>query len=124
MVIYFVQNVASVFDNKLERIKDFTYSTNSTEPISVFGYRNKTNGLQMVNFWLSGGTSNNHFDTKTIEITIENGNFKKPVWIDLYSGRIYEIPKSNWSKSGTSYKFTVPVKDSPVLIADWSLIMK
>lgn len=124
VAFYAVQNVASVFDHQLERIKDFRYSTNSTEPLSVFGYRNKASQLQMVNFWLNGGTPNNHFDTKTIEITVENGNFKKPVWVDLYSGRIYEIPKSNWSKSGSTYKFNVSVYDSPALIADFELVGK
>ena len=124
VAFYSIQNVASVFDHQLERIKDFRYSTNSTELLSVFGYRNKASQLQMVNFWLNSGTPNNHFDTKTIEITVENGNFKKPVWVDLYSGRIYEIPKSNWNKNGSTYKFNVPVYDSPVLIADLELIEK
>lgn len=121
---YAVQNIASVFDHQLERIKNFRYSTDLAETLSVFGYQNITNKLQVVSFWLNGKVPNNHFDTQQVEIIIEKGNFKKPVWVDLYSGGIYEIPKTNWSKSGTTYKFNVPIYDSPVLIADWSLLKK
>lgn len=122
ITFYTVQNVASIFDNKLERIKDYKYEAEATESISVFGYRNKMSGKQLLTLWLDGNIPNNTFETQMVELTIENGNFKHPVWVDLFSGRVYEIPKSNWSKNGTSYKFKIPVYDSPVLIADKSLI--
>ncbi|HCR89862.1 MAG TPA: hypothetical protein DIW50_05250, partial [Prolixibacteraceae bacterium] len=91
--------------------------------ISVFGYCNKTSGKQLVTLWLDGNIPNNTFETQMVELTIENGNFKKPVWVDLFSGRIYEIPKANWVRNGTNYEFKIPVYDSPVLIADQSLMV-
>jgi hypothetical protein len=122
IAFYTVQNIVSVFDNKLKRIPDFDYTTNSKESISVFGYQGKTSGKQLVTLWLDGAIPNNTFETQTIELKIPKGNFEKPVWIDLFSGRMYEIPKSHWSQSGDAYRFTIPVYDSPVLIADLSLI--
>ncbi|HAZ02123.1 MAG TPA: hypothetical protein DCY97_08100, partial [Marinilabiliales bacterium] len=90
--------------------------------ISVFGYCNKTSGKQLVTLWLDENIPNNTFETQMVELIIENGNFKKPVWVDLFSGRIYEIPKANWGKTGANFTFRIPVYDSPVLIADQSLI--
>jgi hypothetical protein len=55
-------------------------------------------------------------------VTIENGKFEKPAWVDLFSGRIYKIPKTNWNKKEKSCQFNIPVYDSPVLIADLPLI--
>jgi hypothetical protein len=124
VAFYSVQNIVSVFDNKLERIKNFNYSINTHESLTVFGYQSKSNNLQVVSLWFNGGVPTNHFDNKNVEITIQNGCFKKPVWVDLFSGRIYKIPKSNWSKNKTTFKFNIPVYDSPVLIAEWSLLNK
>lgn len=120
---YSVQNVASVFDDRIERIKDFNFTVNTQESISVFGYRNINTGMQLVAIWLDGAIPNNNFDTQNINITVENGNFKKPVWVDIFSGRIYKIPKENWTRSGNTFTFTnIPVYDSPVLISDKSNI--
>jgi hypothetical protein len=122
MAFYSVQHVASVFDSKLNRMKDMKYRTSSGEPLSVFGYQHKSSKMQVITIWQNGGIPGNHFDTKNIEIVIENGNFSKPVWVDIYSGRVYEIPKDSWSQSGQKFTFNVPVYDSPVLIADLSLL--
>lgn len=123
MAFYSVQNVTSVFDDQLERITDFKYTVNTKESLSVFGYANINSKQQLVTIWLDGAIPGNYFDTQNINITIENANFKKPVWVDLFSGRIYEIPKANWSKSGNTYTFkNIPVYDSPVLISDRSNI--
>ena len=120
---YSVQNVASVFDDRLKRITDFKNTVTSPESISVFGYENVKTKMQVITLWFDGNNPDNHFDTKEIDITVENGNFKKPVWVDIFSGRVYVIPKSNWSRSGNTYKFTkIPVYDSPVLISDKSNI--
>jgi hypothetical protein len=122
IAFYTVQNIASVFDNKLERIADFRFNADTEKSISVFGYRNKTSGMQLVTLWFDGSIPDNTFGTQMTELTIENGNFTMPVWVDMFSGRIYEIPDSNWEKTGTRYTFRIPVYDSPVLIADQTLL--
>ncbi len=120
---YAVQNVTSVFDNRLELTPNFKATTTATESISVFGYQQKAGKKQLVSVWLDSKTPNNLFQTTPIEITIENGNFDNPVWVDLLTGHVYEIPKGSWKKTGTTYTFSnVPVYDSPVLIADKSLL--
>ncbi len=124
IAFYSVQNVASVFDNQLERITDFKYDVKTKKSISIFGYKNVKSGMNLVTMWFNEEIPDNHFDTENVDITIENGNFENPVWVDIFSGRIYEIPGSNWSKSGDTYTFTViPVYDSPVLISDKSNII-
>ena len=123
MAFYSVQNVASIFDNQLQRIPEYNYSINTTESISVFGYANIDSEKQLITLWIDSEIPNNHFDTQDIDITIENGNFDKPVWVDIFSGRIYEIPDANWNKTENTYTFTdIPVYDSPILISDKSNI--
>jgi len=79
--------------------------------------------MQLITLWFEGEVPNNHFDTRNIDVTVENANFNNPVWVDIFSGRIYEIPKSNWSKTGNRFTFSkIPVYDSPILISDRSNI--
>lgn len=121
---YAVQNVTSVFDNTLELVPNARPTTTTTESISIFQYRQKAGKKQLVSVWLDSKTPNNLFQTTPIDITIPNGNFDNPVWVDLLTGHMYEIPKGSWKKSGTTYTFSnVPVYDSPVLIADKNLII-
>lgn len=128
MAYYAVQNLTSVFDNRLELTPNFKATTTATESISLFGYQQKEGKKQVVTVWLDSKTPTNLFKTTPIDITIENGNFDTPVWVDLLTGQVYEIPKKQWSKKGNrnagpTYTFKgVPVYDSPVLIADKSSI--
>lgn len=122
---YAVQNLATIFDNNLGLVPNFTYKTNSNESIAVFGYQYKSSKRQVVTLWLDSKMPINSFQTIPIDITIENGKFEKPVWIDLLTGKIYEIPASQWSKDGNKYTFkAIPVYDAPILIADREIVVR
>jgi polysaccharide biosynthesis protein PslG len=52
------------------------------------------------------------------------GSFKNPVYVDLITGKAYNIPKKQWKKSGKQFTFTdIPVPDYPVLIAEKSSLL-
>ena len=41
----------------------------------------------------------------------------------MRAGEVFEIPKKQWSKSGSVYEFkNIPVYDSPILIAEKSML--
>lgn len=122
---YAVQNLASVFDNSLALHPGFSYATTSPESVSVFGYEQKGTQNHVVALWLDGGVPSNSFQTKPLTLTLTNVNFQSPVWVDVLTGRMYEIPQNQWRKTGPSYTFTdVPLYDSPVLIAEKSVVLK
>jgi hypothetical protein len=53
----------------------------------------------------------------------DTGNFEIPVLVDLRTGTVFEIPPSNWIRTGSNFLFKdIPVYDSPILIVDKSLI--
>lgn len=120
---YAVQNLAAVFDDQLERVADVKITTSTAESISVFGYQQKAGKKQIVTVWLDSQVPTNEFQPKPVDITIENGHFTRPVWVDVLTGHVYELPKNGWHKSGTTYTFKqVPVYDSPVLLADFATL--
>jgi len=121
---YAVQNLATIFDNNMVLNPDFNFTTTTNESMSVYGYQDKTSNTLLVALWLDGNNVTNSFETTQIEITIRNSNFIEPVWIDMMTGGIYEIPKSQWSKIGNICTFNIPLYDSPVLLTEKSLLIK
>ncbi len=121
---YAIQNIAAVFDNNMVLNPEFKYSSTNIESMSVYGYQHQPTQTPLVALWLDGQNATNSFRTTPVSITVENMNFKKPVWVDLMTGSIYEIPKSQWSKSGNSCIFNIPLYDSPVLITEKAFLTK
>jgi len=67
----------------------------------------------------------NQNDTVPATFTIAKGTFTEPVWVDLITGGIHEIPAEQIARDGDKLTFKdIPVYDAPTLIADKSLVMK
>jgi hypothetical protein len=134
MAYYAVQNVASIFDNTLERIEisqktsneksdAIIYSSDIPTSLSVYAYKNKSNQRHIYTIWANGDIPNNSTDKENVNFTFTNANFKKPVYVDIITGKVYKIPRSSWSKKGSTFNLqNIPVYDAPILIADESLI--
>ncbi len=138
MAYYAMQNVASVFDHSLVRIKRLepTYNINSKNhanknlynkstdrSISVYGYQHATTKKQLYAIWNDEFIPTDSNTTRKISFTFLNGSFDQPVYVDMITGNIYDIPAEKWSKNGNKYIFKdIPVYDAPILIADKSLI--
>lgn len=139
LTYYAVQNVASVFDNSLERIKnirdtyngefipenteDVAMTKNTDRSLAVYGYRNKTSKLNIFTIWQDEAIPTNSQEKKNHHFTFTNANFEHPVYVDIITGNVYDIPVSQWSKIGPKYAFrNIPVYDGPILIADKKLL--
>lgn len=119
------QNITSIFDHSLTRIPNYAYRTNSNQSLSVYGYQVKNFDYQVVTIWEDADTPNNSTAKTSINFEFANGNFTDPVYVDMRTGKIYEIPESNWKKTGTNYSFKgIPIYDSPVLIAEKDLVFQ
>lgn len=137
MAYYAIQNVTSVFDNLLERMRDLMHSYNlesagpdehrfsnqTDRSLSVYGFQNKSTKKQVYTIWMDEGIPFNTNNIKMETFSFTNANFENPVFVDMLTGGVYEIPVSQWSKKGNTFTFkNIPVYDSPILIADKSLI--
>ena len=117
------QHVTSVFDHRLKRIPNYPYTVNSDSSLALFGYQADHFDQQVVVLWMDGQTPTNSNTKTAMTFAFPAGHFTDPVWVDLRTGQVYQIPASSWKKNGTHYTFgNIPVYDSPVLIADRSLI--
>jgi hypothetical protein len=120
-----VQHVAAVFDDTVERIDDYACKISGAaeeSSFSVFGYQS-VGGGQIVTLWRDGDMPGKRGETELVTVAISDGRFEDPVWVDMLSGEVHDIPASAWDKQGVQYTFRkVPVTDHVVLIAERSCI--
>ncbi len=120
---YAVQHLASVFDYSLLRIKDYPVQYNTFHGLSLFAYEKENTGQQVVTIWFNDNIPSDYNSNTLVDFTFSNGKFESPVYVDLRTGYVYKIPKSQWRKETVGYTFfDIPVYDSPILIADLSAI--
>ena len=139
---YAVQNVVSLFDDTLERVRESTFGTKDAT-ISTYEYR-KADGRPVFVFWThadelvfekkkKGETGparhlpkftrpGDSFSTRPAMFKFAGPAPKDPVWVDLLTGRIYEFPKKDMLVHSNGVTFiNVPVYDSPCVLADKSV---
>lgn len=136
---YAIQNVTALFDHSLQRIKKLEYShnkaliptdksrlvyTQSTDrSLAVYAYQHKDTQKQLYTIWVNDYIPVESNSTRKLTFTFANGNIDQPVYVDIITGGVYEIPASQWKKTGGVLTFTdIPIYDAPILIADKSLV--
>jgi hypothetical protein len=116
---YAVQNLASVFDDRLTRIRDYPVETPGGLPLSVHGYEHRASGRQVVAAWFHDKIPSDKNAKTPVDFEFAGGWFTEPVYVDLRTGIVYEIPRKHWEHEGGVHRFkAIPCYDSPILIAD------
>lgn len=117
-----VQHYASMFDNFSDRVKDYGFSTENAGDYAAYLYKNE-DGVYSFQIWKQTEAPLNYNNVEYKTISLEGVSFENPVWIDLITGVLYEIPeKCVKQKKGVLVIKDVPVYDSPVVITDKSMI--
>jgi hypothetical protein len=138
MVYYAMQNVVSVFDDQLVRIKhledvhnmnatvaqnEIKYNKGTDRSLALYGYEHKTTKKQVFTIWNDEYIPLNTNVAKNLNITLFNSKMDHPVFVDLITGAIYEIPENQIEIKGSRTTFKqMPIYDSPILIADKSIL--
>ncbi len=74
--------------------------SSSTTNQSFFAYKQDKIGYSLCTIWQNEARPADIYEPKKAILTIENGNFNTPVFVYLVMGKIYEIPKVQWEKTG------------------------
>jgi hypothetical protein len=109
----------AVFDDTLERVTEPAVTVTYDKPTACFAYRNKKTGQNLLVLWDNSAAPGDSFVTQPAQVEVQGLAIQEPVWVDLVSGRIYEIPADRISTAGESTIFKdIPLYDAPVLIAE------
>lgn len=119
-----MQFLTAIFDDTLTRIAAYKVETDTSKSLSIFGYEQRGTKRQIVTLWQNEAAPRDSTETEAVTFTVPNGNFETPVWVDLRTGGVYEIPRSNFSRNGATFVFKdVPVYDAPILIAEKNIVL-
>ena len=124
LAYYSVQNCVAVFDDSLERIREPNIAVKYDKSTARFAYRHKHSGHNLIVLWDNSATPGDSFATQPAQVEAKGLAFRQPVWVDLVSGRIYEIPADRIAAVGDVTVFKdVPLYDAPVLIAEEAAVL-
>jgi hypothetical protein len=125
LAYYAVQNCVAVFDDSLERVNKPTITVTFEKSTASFAYRNKTTGKNLVALWDNSGVPDDAPVTRPAQVLVKGLVINQPVWVDLVSGRIYEIPANRMQNADTVTIFKdIPLYDAPVLLAEKELVLQ
>lgn len=121
---YTVQNVASVFDNSLQPIIGFACDVQCDKQTATYLFKKKSGGRHVLAFWDSSSHPENENPTIPAQITLSGVAFEEPVWVDMVTGAIYELPADRVLAEGDKTLLKdIPVYDAPALITDKSMVV-
>jgi hypothetical protein len=124
LAYYAVQNATAVFDDTLERIRQPAVQVTYDKRTASFAYRSKKTGQNLVVLWDNSETPDDAFVTRPAQVEVKELAIREPVWVDLVSGRVYEIPADRIVSAGAVTRFKdLPLYDAPVLIAERSAVI-
>jgi hypothetical protein len=121
---YAVQNVVSIFDNTLHRIKDTPCDVQCSRPVSCNSYYKTPDGQTLLTLWVKSGVPSDDNTTVKATVTVRKARFQDPVWVDIITGGIHEIPGAMVTVDGDTTTFKdIPLYDAPVVITDKSVVI-
>lgn len=114
---YGVQHMTGFFDDTVKPIGELQYKCNSSRGMTVAEFRKQNSPVVLL--WYKDQIPSNELKWDLIDLTIKNTKFRDPVYIEMITGRVYEIGKSNYLTVGKNMRFTkLPVWDSPIMIVE------
>ncbi len=117
-----VQHMASFFDDQVNSIGELEYQSNSSRKITVAGFDKEKHPVVLI--WYKDQIPSDELKWDLIDITIKGVSFKDPVYVEMISGKVYEINKSDLKNSGMNTMLSrLPVWDSPIMIAERSQVL-
>jgi hypothetical protein len=118
---YGVQHMASFFDDEVKAVGELAYESDSPRKMTVAGF--KKEGKPVILVWDKDQIPTDDLNWDLVNLTIKGIKFQDPVYVEMISGKVYEIDKATVKNRGADVEFKeLPVWDSPIMIAERSLV--
>jgi polysaccharide biosynthesis protein PslG len=116
-----VQHMVSFFDDDAIAMGEMPYESDSNRKMSVAGF--KKGGKPVLLVWYNDRIPTDDLKWDPISITVKGVKFQDPVYVEMITGKVFEIDRSALKIIGENTSFIkLPVWDSPVMIAERSQV--
>jgi len=120
-VYYAVQHMMSFFDDAVRPVGLLESQSNSTRTLTVAGFQKQSTCVALV--WYSDQVPSDELKWDPVDLTIKSVKFQDPVYVEMITGKVFNIDKASWKTDGANVAFTgLPVWDSPIMIAERSQV--
>ena len=122
---YTVQNIATLFDSTIEPSNEVMAEVEG-KGLACYAFIQKDSGIPLVAFWDASNHPDNDNAVQETVLSIAGRTISDPVWIDLVTGAIYQIPERMVRDGRRNFNAFegVPYYDAPVVVTDKSLVIK
>ena len=121
LAYYAMQNLSSVFDDRIRRIPDVTPSIAAERSISGNLFAGSDDKMIMT-FWINDSIPSDSTVFVLADITV-SCRFTEPVYVDMLTGEIFKIKTKQIKATDGQTKFIgISIPDYPILIAEKSLL--
>ncbi|MBN2375435.1 MAG: hypothetical protein JXD22_03475 [Sedimentisphaerales bacterium] len=118
---YAYQHMAGFFDCTVKPIGLLEYESDSSRKMEVAGFSKENKPIALI--WYNDEIPGDDIKWDMVSLTIKNMEFHDPVYVEMITGKVYEIEKSDIKTKEKNSEFTqLPVWDSPIMIAERSLV--
>lgn len=116
-VFYGVQHMMSFFDDAVKPVGELENTSTASRGLTVAGF--EKNGTSVALVWYGDQIPSDDLKWDLVDLTIKKARFQDPVYVEMITGKVYEIGNSNWKAAGESATFTqLPVWDSPMMLVE------
>jgi hypothetical protein len=113
--------MASFFDDTVIAMGELEYQSNSSRGITVAGFKKEETPVVLI--WYKDQIPSDNIEWDPVDIEIKGTNFIDPVYVEMITGKVYEIDKASFKTNGGDVKFeSLPLWDSPIMIAERSQV--
>jgi hypothetical protein len=117
-----MQHVTAIFDHLAWAAPDIRFLA-QTDSLLAFAYRHRSGGA-LLTLWLADGIPTDNYVNQPVTLTVYNATFKQPVFVDLRTGEVFDLPRHTWRKKGKVSVFqNLPLYDSPIVIMERKLAL-
>ena len=114
---YAVQHMMSFFDSTVKAIGLLGYESDAKRKLTVAGFEKAATPVALI--WYSDKVPGDELAWDQVNLTIKGVAFKDPVYVEMITGKVFDLDKSAWVSEGGNTTLTqVPVWDSPMMLAE------
>ena len=114
---YAVQHMAGFFDDLVVPAGEVEHTSNAYRKITVAGFNKQETPVRLI--WYNDRIPDDKLEWDLVNITIKGTSFKDPVYVEMISGKVFDINSADWENRGKDVVLrNLPVWDSVIMIAE------
>lgn len=114
---YAVQHMMTFFDGGVKPEGLLSAESDSARAITVAGFEKAGTSVALV--WFSDKIPSDELTWDKVNLTVKGASFKDPVYVEMVTGKVFDLEQANWACSGQDVSFKgLPVWDSPMMLAE------